>query len=161
MAARIRPLGDADVEVLVELSMRAWAPVFTSLEAVLGTTILTRQHPDWRRDQEEAVRTVCAADDRDVWVAEDDEQAVIGFVVLRLHEDELMGEIEMVAVDPAGQGAGTGAALTDFALARLRDAGMTTAMVETGGDPGHAPARATYERAGFTLFPVARYFKAL
>jgi hypothetical protein len=34
-------------------------------------------------------------------------------------------------------------------------------MAETGGDPGHAPARAVYERAGFTLLPVARYFRTL
>jgi hypothetical protein len=38
---------------------------------------------------------------------------------------------------------------------------MGVAMVETGGDPGHAPARRTYEKAGFSLVPVARYFKAL
>jgi hypothetical protein len=34
-------------------------------------------------------------------------------------------------------------------------------MVETGGDPGHAPARHVYEKTGFTLLPIARYFKAL
>lgn len=38
---------------------------------------------------------------------------------------------------------------------------MSVAMVETGGDPGHGPARRTYERAGFTAMPVARYFMAL
>jgi hypothetical protein len=38
---------------------------------------------------------------------------------------------------------------------------MAVVTVETGGDPGHAPARATYESAGFTLFPISRYFKAL
>jgi hypothetical protein len=38
---------------------------------------------------------------------------------------------------------------------------MTVAMVETGGDPGHAPARDLYEQIGFTLLPIARYFKAL
>jgi hypothetical protein len=38
---------------------------------------------------------------------------------------------------------------------------MTTAMVETGGDPGHAPARRTYEAAGFHPFPVVKYFKKL
>ncbi|MGZ4435804.1 MAG: hypothetical protein ACXVW7_19605 [Trebonia sp.] len=31
----------------------------------------------------------------------------------------------------------------------------------TGGDPGHAPARRLYERAGFTPVPLVRYFKAL
>jgi hypothetical protein len=38
---------------------------------------------------------------------------------------------------------------------------MTMVMVETGGDPGHAPARGAYEAAGFERWPVARYFKAL
>ncbi|MET0563631.1 MAG: GNAT family N-acetyltransferase, partial [Gaiellaceae bacterium] len=38
---------------------------------------------------------------------------------------------------------------------------MDIAVVETGGDPGHAPARAAYEAAGFTLLPIARYFRLL
>jgi hypothetical protein len=38
---------------------------------------------------------------------------------------------------------------------------MTVAMVETGGDPGHAAARRTYEKAGYILLPIARYFKSL
>jgi hypothetical protein len=52
--------------------------------------------------------------------------------------------------------------IVEYALresSRLID--MTVAMVETGGDPGHAPARHTYEKQGFRLFPVARYFKKL
>jgi hypothetical protein len=38
---------------------------------------------------------------------------------------------------------------------------MRVAMVSTGGDPGHAPARRVYEKAAFTLQPSAQYFKAL
>lgn len=72
-----------------------------------------------------------------------------------------MGEIYMIAVDPNFQGRGIGTALIKFTLTWMRDAGMSVAMVETGGDPGHAPARRTYEKAGFGLFPVARYFKKL
>jgi len=67
----------------------------------------------------------------------------------------------MLAVDPDHQGRGIGTALTGFALDRLKDAGMKVAMVETGGDPGHAPARRVYEKAGYTLLPIARYFKNL
>jgi ribosomal protein S18 acetylase RimI-like enzyme len=67
----------------------------------------------------------------------------------------------MIAVDPAYQRRGIGAALTRLALARLREAGLAIAMVETGGDDGHAPARRTYAGAGFTLWPVARYFREL
>jgi ribosomal protein S18 acetylase RimI-like enzyme len=72
-----------------------------------------------------------------------------------------MGEISMLAVDPDYQGIGIGTALTEFALDRLKDAGMTVAMVETGGDPGHTAARRTYEKAGYTYLPIARYFKNL
>jgi hypothetical protein len=38
---------------------------------------------------------------------------------------------------------------------------MDIAVVETGGDPGHAPARAMYGETGFTLLPIARYFTLL
>ncbi len=38
---------------------------------------------------------------------------------------------------------------------------MHMAMVETGGDPGHAAARRTYEKAECTLLPIARYLKSL
>jgi len=48
-----------------------------------------------------------------------------------------------------------------FTLERLKDVGMKVAMVETGGDPVHAPARRVYEKAGYTLLPIARYFKNL
>ena len=51
--------------------------------------------------------------------------------------------------------------LTSRAMDGLRARGMRTVMVETGGDPGHGPARRTYERAGFTMMPIARYFQAL
>ena len=77
------------------------------------------------------------------------------------HPEIGMGEISMLAVDPDHQGRGIGTALTGFALDRLKDAEMTVAMVETGGDPGHAPARRVYEKAGYTLLPIARYFKNL
>jgi len=128
----------------------------------LGSEIFRRQHPDWREDQRRAVEEVCAAKKGQVWVAEVGASTVVGFVAVELHHPERsMGEISMVAVDPDYQGSGIGTALTEFALERLKEAGMTVAMVETGGDPGHAAARRTYEKAGCVLLPIARYFKNL
>ena len=142
-------------------SLRAWAPVFASIERVLGSDIFGRLHPDWREDQRRAVEDVCAAKKGRVWVA-DVQGDVVGFVSVEVFDAERsMGEISMLAVDPDHQGRGVGTALTGFALDRLKDAGMRVAMVETGGDPGHAAARRTYEKAGYTLSPVARYFKNL
>lgn len=161
MRPRVRPLEDRDVEKVVGLSLKAWAPVYASLEGVLGSEIFGRQHPDWREDQRRAVEDVCAQKKGRVWVAEV-EASVVGFVAIELHHPERdMGEISMLAVAPDHQGGGIGTALTEFALDRLKDAGMTVAMVETGGDPGHAAARRTYEKAGYVLLPIARYFKNL
>jgi ribosomal protein S18 acetylase RimI-like enzyme len=157
----IRPFDDRDTDVVVDLSLRAWAPAFASLERALGPEIFGRQHPDWREDQRRAVEEVCAAKKGLVWVAEVDGTAV-GFVAVELHHPERsMGEISMLAVDPDHQGRGIGTALTEFALDRLKDAGMTVARVETGGDPGHAAARRTYEKAGYVHLPIARFFKNL
>jgi GNAT superfamily N-acetyltransferase len=161
MRPRIRPFEDRDTEAVVDLSLRAWAPVFASLEQVLGSEVFGRLHPDWREDQRRAVQDVLAAKKGRVWVAEVDGTA-LGFVAIEVFDPERsMGETSMLAVDPDYEGGGIGTALTKFALDRLKDAGMKVAMVETGGDPGHAAARRTYEKAGYVLLPIARYFKNL
>ena len=161
MRPRIRPFEDRDAEAVVDLSLRTWTPVFASLEQVLGSDIFGRLHPDWREDQRRAVQEVCAEIKGRVWVAEVD-GATVGFVATGVFDPERsMGEISMLAVDPDYQDGGIGTALAEFALERLKDAGMRVAMVETGGDPGHAAARRTYEKAGFVLLPIARYFKNL
>jgi GNAT superfamily N-acetyltransferase len=95
-----------------------------------------------------------------LWVADAD-GAVCGFVAARLDHEASMGEIYLIAVDPEHQRLGIGSALTSVALDWVKQNGMAAAMVETGGDPGHAPARAVYEKAGFVQLPVARYFKKL
>jgi ribosomal protein S18 acetylase RimI-like enzyme len=161
MKPRIRLFEDQDAEAVVDLSLRAWAPVFASLEQVLGSEIFRRLHPDWREDQRRTVENVCASKKAQVWVAAVNGSAV-GFVAVEIFDPERsIGEISMLAVDPDHQGGGIGTALTEFALDKLKDAGMRVAIVETGGDPGHAAARRTYEKAGYVLLPIARYFKNL
>jgi GNAT superfamily N-acetyltransferase len=156
----LRPFTSGDLEAILELSIRAWEPVFHSLEQVLGSKIFRRMHSDWRADQRQTVRDACSSTDVSVWVAESDGD-VVGFVGIRTDDEAGLGEVYIVAVDPAHQLSGVGAALMELALEQLADAGMTVAMVETGGDPGHAAARDLYEHVGFTILPVARYFKAL
>lgn len=156
----IEPYSAHHLDAVIRLSLRAWAPVFDSLQKVMDAEVYRHFYPDWRMNQREAVADVCAAEDTHVWVAVH-AGMVAGFVALKLHKRDGMGEIYMIAVDPDFQGQGIGSALMEFSLGWLKDAGMAVAMVETGGDPGHAPARRTYERLGFGLLPVARYFKKL
>ncbi len=44
---------------------------------------------------------------------------------------------------------------------RIAELGIPLAEIGTGGDPGHAPARHVYEKAGFTAVPQVLYYKAL
>ena len=134
--------------------------MFASLESELGRDLFLRLHGDWREYQAGAVRDTLAADGMRTWVACGAER-VVGFAAATLHEQRQMGEIVMLAVDPSDQGAGIGGALTAHATEWLRERGMRVAMVDTGGDPGHAAARRVYEAAGYTPLGVVRYFKAL
>ena len=56
----------------------------------------------------------------------------------------------MIAVDPDYQNQGVGSELVTFAVDRIVERGMSLAEIGTGGDPGHAPARRVYEKAGFS-----------
>lgn len=140
----------------MEFSLRARAPVSASFRAVLGGPVCAVLFPDWERTRAQAVEEVCRDDGTAVWVAERHDRAA-GFVAVRAED----GEIHTPAVDPEFRRQGIGTALTAFALDRLREAGVTPAVVGTGGDPGHAPARSTYEKAGFTAFPQVRYYRRL
>lgn len=75
---------------------------------------------------------------------------IAGFVSYALNPDK-RGEITLNAMHPDHGGKGPGTALYEFALARMKDAGMSYATVGTGGDPSHEPARRAYEKAGFSV----------
>jgi ribosomal protein S18 acetylase RimI-like enzyme len=158
----IREHAPADVESIVALSLRAWEPVFSSVASELGPVLNTLLHgEDWREHQEREVRETLARDGMHTWVAEEDGH-VAGFVSAAVVDPRrLIGEIAMLAVDPASQRHGVGSELTELATEWLRESGMRVAFLGTGGDEGHAPARRVYERAGFSRFPVVQYFKAL
>jgi ribosomal protein S18 acetylase RimI-like enzyme len=156
----IRPYTSTDRDAVVELSLRAWAPVFVWIERSLSPAVHAAFYPDgWRASQEKSVVDTCGDENVHTWVWEEQGRAV-AFVAVKRHSDEL-GEIYMIAVDPDYQRRGIANALTNFAVDWLRESGVSVAMVDTGADPGHAPARAAYEKAGFELMPYARYFKKL
>lgn len=156
----IEPYDPSRLDEVVALSLRAWAPVFASIERAMDADVYFAMHPDWRVTQKNAVEAACADPAMRVQVALDNAR-VAGFVALRLHAEDGIGEIYMIAVDPEFQRRGIATALTRHALDWFRKTGMSVAMVETGGDPGHAPARSTYEASGFRALPTAKYFKKL
>jgi len=157
----IRPYREADEPAVVRLSLLAWIPVHDSMRDVMGDEIFGRLYgDDWRHQQQQDVEKTLRDETSEVWVAEVDGK-VAGFASAVVDVDTRVGEIHMVAVDPDFQSRGLGTRLTQVATDRLRNAGMAVVLVSTGGDIGHAPARRTYEKAGFTPMPAVHYFKAL
>src|SRR5262245_4969624 len=95
---QIRPCEAQDIDAVVRLSLRAWAPVFPSIEAAMSPELYAHFYPDWRVSQSKAVEAVCTEEQTKVWVAVV-EGASVGFVAVRSHPEQL-GEIYMIAVDP-------------------------------------------------------------
>ena len=161
MNFEIRQAGDQDIAEIVRLSLVAWEPVFDSFKQVLGPGIFALIFPDWRAMQAETVETYSKArEDRTVWVAEV-EGRIAGFAVCDLDRKEKTGEVALLAVHPDYQNRGIGTKLNEVALTHMKENGMRLAVVGTGGDPGHAPARRAYEKAGYTAMPAVRYYKEL
>lgn len=147
-------------EVLA-LSLRAWDPVFPLMRESVTAFVYENFYPNgWRERQFEDLASVLDGEPENVAVAVDG-STILGWVCTRLHAQDQMSEIYVLAVDPAFQGRGIARALMEHSFHQARQAGMRMVLVETGGDPGHAPARRAYEAVGFQRWPVARYFKDL
>ncbi|MDT4911098.1 MAG: hypothetical protein QOC66_226 [Pseudonocardiales bacterium] len=130
------------------------------MAAVLGARLNRRVYPDWAASQASEVRDACANPKVHVSIVAEG-PTLLGFDCVVTDASHGSGEIDMIAVDPQAQRRGIARALTDHAVWQMRDASCTLAHVATGGDPGHAPARALYEAAGFTALPLVRYYREL
>src|SRR5262245_22639408 len=148
MPVQIRRATADDSAALVQLSLLAWAPVFASFRQIFAPHVYAVLYPDWQRQQRDVVERICnAGEPTTVWLAEAD-GAVAGFIAYTLNHDELVGTVELLAVHPENQNHGLGTELNRFALEQMKANGMKLAGLSTGGDPGHAPARRAYEKAG-------------
>jgi ribosomal protein S18 acetylase RimI-like enzyme len=161
MDLELRPVCNNDVEDLVQLSLLAWAPVFSSFEQILGHHIYTLIWPDWRTGQRDAVETVCRDRDKTAVLVAELDGKVVGFLAYELNVKDRVGDVVLLAVHPDYQNLGIGTELNNLALEKMKEGGMKMARVETGGDPSHAPARRCYEKAGYTALPIVRYHKDL
>lgn len=156
----IREYKETDRTVLKDITLRAWKPVFEGLEGSMDPAIYEVFVPDWQAEQMRSLNTVCDTKDIQIIVGEV-EAKVVGFSAISFHPEDFLGQIYMIGVDPEYQQRGIGTALIDASLSIIRQKGFELAMVETGGDPGHASARKTYENMGFQRIPVARYLKRI
>ncbi len=80
-----------------------------------------------------------------------DEAVVVAFVTFAIDAEKSVGTIRNNAVGMDHQGRGIATAMYQYVLGLFRGAGLKYALVTSGLDPGHAPARKAYEKAVFNL----------
>jgi ribosomal protein S18 acetylase RimI-like enzyme len=159
MNTLIRPYSKADLEDLVTLTLLAFEPIFLSFEKILGPGIYPILYPDWRKRQQEGIESISSNEKISLWVAEADHKAV-GYIAYEFYDDQT-AEVQLLAVHPEYQNRGIGTQLNNFALQKMKESGTKLAIVSTGGDESHAPARRSYEKVGYTALPLVRYYKDL
>ena len=146
----MRPAVGADLPYLDEVRQAAFEPIFDSFRSILGQEIydFAQAHED--ESQGELLTSSFASNSAwQVYTAEIN-STIVGFVSIQLNQEKLLGEIGLNAVHPDHAGNGIGTTMYNFAIDKMKEAGMQVATVGTGGDPSHAPARRAYEKAGFT-----------
>ena len=158
----IRPFEPHDLSTLHAIREAAFKPVFQSFRAIVGDEIASCAFAAAEREQADLLDRVCEEwSPHDVFVAEWDSD-VVAFCAISLDRQSKVGEIELNAVHPDFQGKGIGTLMYEFALDRMRAAGMNVATVGTGGDPSHAPARRALEKAGFgPAIPGVYFYRSL
>jgi GNAT superfamily N-acetyltransferase len=140
-----------DFPCLEEVRAAAFAPVFASFRSILGEDIYNLAQAPEDDAQGELLASLFAPESGWEVYAAELAGMVVGFVSVRLNLGTQVGEIGLNAVHPHHAGKGVGTAMYEFAIARMKEAGMRVATVATGADPSHAPARRAYEKAGFTV----------
>ncbi|MBO0856269.1 MAG: mycothiol synthase [Nocardia sp.] len=159
-----RPLaGDAATAELppllvpADLILRTYAGPADDAEILRVNNAAFDWHPEqggWSGREIQARRSASWFDPKGLFIAVDRSEPgrILGFHWTKVHEPgehgpDAVGEVYVVAVDPAVQGRGLGAILTLAGLHYLRDRGLPEVLLYTEAD--NAAAVRTYTRLGF------------
>lgn len=157
----IRPFQESDLETICAIAKRAYAGIFEGFEKQIGKDLLEAWVPDaknsktsqleWMRQNHPEWMYICERNGR-----------IVGFIMFQLDHKRKLGTIGNNASDPLAGEKGVGHEMYTFVLDFFRKEGMKAAMVHTGLDEAHAPARKAYERMGFDkTIPEVLYFMDL
>ena len=157
----IRAFRKEDLETICAIAKRAYTRIFNGFEEQIGKEALDIWIPDARNSK--TVQLTLMADRHPEWLHVCERNGrIVGFIMFNLDYERKLGTINNNASDPLAGEKGVGHEMYTFALDYFRREGMKMAMVHTGLDEAHAPARKAYERMGFDrTIPEVLYFKML
>jgi len=151
----IRPATVADARVLAELEVRAWRWAYVDIVAEQDMITVDEREAHWSSAALEGT-FVAEVEGRVAGVVQggpDGDESSGGLAISGVAQAETdpgggsVARLGVLAVEPAAQGAGLGAALYDHAVGLLRSAGFAGAVVWLFDGDGHA--HGFYERRGW------------
>ncbi len=153
----IRPATMADAAAAIEIARKCWAPIYEGYGKILGEELYGTIAPNPLQDKADHVQTMIA--ENRTFVAECD-GVICGFCGYVVNGE--IGQIGSNAVLPECKGRGIAGMLYERVFEEFRLRGCTAALVKTGLDDGHAPARRAYQKMGFEVgLPSITYYKKL
>ncbi len=147
----IRPYRPDDLAAVMDIANRAWQPIYDMFEQTYGPELFAIITPARSTKKGNAVRAHCEQHPDWVYVCEEADGRLSGFVTFHLDYRRRIGEIGNNAVDPDLGLKGRGQQMYRAVFERFEREGMLYAKVSTGLDWAHARARRAYERAGFDI----------
>jgi ribosomal protein S18 acetylase RimI-like enzyme len=159
---RIRPSVQHDLERLTELTIETFGPFYEeSFRPLVGDLIFANQHGDWREDYRKQVAGLHDPGQHKYVAVAEIGDVIVGYVAWSVDPARRNGQIFLLAVSAGHRRQQAGTALCEHAFGQMRALGAEVAVIGTGGDPFHAPARALYESLGCTMLPTAVYYRQL
>ncbi len=158
----IRPFEPGDLPAMQRVRKAAFEPVFRSFCDIVGETIAALAFADADAEQAKHLDDICASGSGHHVLVVTVDGETVGFVSFTIDAAQRTGEIGLNAVRPDHAGKGIGTWMYQHVLARMKELGMALAVVGTGGDSSHAPARSAYEKVGFgPAIPSVHLYKLL
>ncbi len=146
----LRPFETRDTDLIAEIADLAWHGIYASQREIFGDELYAILFPEDHERKGNEMRRHCARTPDRIWVCEKDGR-VAGFIMWSMNEEKKIGVLGNNGLHPDFTGQGLGAFMYRRVLEHFRAGGMQYAMVHTGLDKGHAPARRAYERVGFHI----------
>jgi GNAT superfamily N-acetyltransferase len=158
----LRAAEDGDADAVAAIAVAAWEPIYAQFRKTMGEDLFLASHPDWREEKARQVRSACRGEHGMRMIVAEEDGELVAFASYSLDRDTATGRIGNNAVRPDRQGRGIAQQMYRRVFERMREEGMRFAMVHTGLDPSHAPARRAYEKAGFDIqMPFVNYYRRL
>ena len=158
----IREFDEQDLAPLTELTIETFRPFYEDVfRPSAGETVFAVQHGNWRDDYRAQVAELHAPEQHAHVAVVETDTGIAGYVAWRVEPGRGYGSVTILAVAAEHRRHHVGTALCEHAFQQMRALGARAVEIDTGGDAFHAPARALYEKLGFTRLPVVAYFRRL